>query len=723
MSVVQNKTVSMSRRLTLALVFAMTLIVVLVASGFYFYTATELERSFNQKVEETVSYLEGSLGRILWHVDNTTVVGVAETVLQDDLVVGVTIRDEQDKSIYSVREQDGDDLLLRNRSIRYKRELVGEVDVYFSAAPLEDTLTNILLISLSVWLLAIISIAVLTNLFIRKFFQGPLTSFTDLAESYRRNPESPPSNPTPYLEFQPIENVVKNLANEVFLKLRELDAHGKHLETEVAERTQDLQIAKDEAETARAKAEMANQAKSTFLANMSHELRTPLNAILGFSGMIGNDHQATASILEKVAIINRSGEHLLTMINDVLDLSKVEAGHIELEPEAFDLPEMMEDVRRMFDVRTESAQLNFEFEIDPNLCRFIKADLGKLRQVLVNLLGNAVKFTQEGGIALRARTLPITDNPAFVSLQLEVEDCGPGIAAENIDRVFNPFVQAGRSPTSMKGTGLGLSISKSFIELMDGEISLESVPGKGSVFRVELPVERAEAAETIAVDSTRAAVRGLETGQPDWRILVAEDDFENRLLLSGLLIQTGFTVREVENGEQAIRQFEKWQPHFIWMDMRMPVMNGVEATRKIRALPDGETVKIVAITASAFKEQHQSILEAGCDAVVHKPYRAHEIFDTMVQYLDVRYIYDQAKVQLTIATGEVNVDAVAALPLALREKLRIAATSLSEDEYLPVIASIAEIDPVLADNLGALVRDFQFDQVLKLLDDAGNNGD
>ena len=622
MSVAKKKTISMGRRLTLALVFAVTLIVVLVASGFYFYTAAELERNFTQKVDETVSYLDGSLGRILWHVDYNTVVGVAETVLRDDLVVGVTIRDEMKRVIYSVSEQDGDDLLVRNRSIRYKGELVGEVEVYFSAAPLADTLTNILLISLSVWLLAIISIGVLTNLFIRKFFQGPLTSFTDLAESYRQHPESPPSNPTPYLEFQPIENVVRKLANDVFLKLRELDDHRKHLETEVAERTQDLQIAKDEAEAARAKAETANQAKTTFLANMSHELRTPLNAILGFSGMIGHDRQVSPSILEKVAIINRSGEYLLTMINDVLDLSKVEAGHIELEPQAFDLTDMLEDIRRMFDIRTESAQLSFEFEIDPNLSRFIKADLGKLRQILVNLLGNAVKFTQEGGVALRVRTLPIADDPSIVTLQLEVEDCGTGIASENIDRVFEPFVQAGRSPTSTKGTGLGLSITKSFVELMNGEISLESAPGKGSLFCVKLPVALAEAAETSGAELARPEVLGLESGQPDWRILVVEDNLENRLLLGGLLKQAGFTLREAEDGEQAVSLFKKWRPHFIWMDMRMPVMNGYKATKKIRSLPGGEMVKIVAITASAFKEQHQTILEAGCDAIVHKPFKA-----------------------------------------------------------------------------------------------------
>ncbi len=717
MRVTPNKTVSLSRRLSLALVSVITLIVVLVATGFYLYTAAELERNFTRKEEETLSYLDGTLGRVMWYFDHDTVTRVAKTVLRDDLVVGVTIRDEQNKSIISISEQSRGDVLVRTRSIHFADSLVGELELVFSRAHLTDALTSILLISLTVWLLAILSIGVLTNLFIRKFFRGPLMSFTDLAESYRRNPESPPSNATRFLEFQPIENVVKILANDVFLKLRELDDHRRNLETTVAERTHDLQIARNEAEAARAKAEVANQAKSTFLANMSHELRTPLVAILGFSELLGYDPDSTTAQREKLAVIRRGGKHLLDMINDVLDLSKIDAGRVELEPADFDLPRMLQDIGLMFEGRAESAGLRFELELDPALAQYVKTDAGKLRQVLINLLGNAVKFTGEGGVSLRARTLPMADDPSMVTLQIEVEDSGPGIAPEPLERVFDPFVQAGRSKSETKGTGLGLAISKSFVDLMGGGIGAESEIGKGSLFSVDLPVALAEAAEAGGVEAPRPAVRGLEPGQPPWRILVVEDNPDNRLLLSTLLALAGFEIREAENGEEAIALFEQWQPHFIWMDMRMPVMNGYDATRRIRTLPGGNTVKIVALTASAFKQQREAILQAGCDDVIHKPFKADEIFDAMAQKLGVRYRYEEAAAEPAGAPVEVTAEAVAALPEELRDTLRDAAVTLSNEAFDDALVPVRARDPALADGLADLAQNFRFDRILELLDE------
>ncbi|MDH3972948.1 MAG: ATP-binding protein [Deltaproteobacteria bacterium] len=462
--------------------------------------------------------------------------------------------------------------------------------------------------------------------------------------------------------------------------------------------------------------ESANRAKSLFLANMSHELRTPLNAILGFSGMIGRDRDTPAPVQEKVAIINRSGEHLLSMINDVLDLSKIEAGRVELEESVFDLPRMLEDMGRMFEVRAESAGLRFDLEKSPNLPQFIKADAGKLRQIVINLLGNAVKFTKEGVVVLRARTLPMADDPPMVTLQLEVEDSGPGIAPEQEEHIFEAFVQAGKSPEAADGTGLGLAITKSFVELMGGEISVESKPGEGSLFSVKLPVALADASEVGVMEAVKPAVSGLQPGQNRWRILVVEDNIENRLLLSSLLEQAGFELRTSENGEEAVHLFEQWQPHFIWMDMRMPVMDGYQATSKIRSLPGGDKVKIVALTASAFKEQRKNILDTGCDDVVYKPFKSHEIFDAMAEQLGVRYIYEE-ELEKEAAEPEITLtsDILADLPEELRSVLKETAHNLDISAVNDVIVRIGNKQPEIARGLLLLVKEFRFEKVLELL--------
>lgn len=463
---------------------------------------------------------------------------------------------------------------------------------------------------------------------------------------------------------------------------------------------------------AKTAAETANIAKSTFIATMSHELRTPLNAILGFSELMSMDETLTAAQKETLDIINRSGAHLLGMINDVLDISKIETGHLELNIQAFDLINLLRDIDNMVRVRAENKRLSFSLEISSDLPHYIQSDSGKLRQILINLLGNAIKFTKHGGIILRAHAKPLP-TAAMVMLIIEVTDSGIGIDSARQQELFKPFAQFNHDDLDVKGTGLGLAISKSLVELMGGCISVTSILEIGSTFKMELPVAIASA-DDITVEEQHRPVKSIAPDQPQWRLLIADDNLDNRLLLDSLLTGVGFQVREAENGQEAISMFEQWQPHLIWMDMRMPLMNGYEAAAKIRQLDSGHDVKIIAMTASAFKEQHDSIINAGCDAVVIKPFHMSEVFAALTKHLGVKFIYRDNPAPTATAPLTVTAAMLAKLPSALLQQLHEAAMTLDTEETETVIAQIRQLAPNSADALDELLKNYQYNQIIDL---------
>lgn len=471
----------------------------------------------------------------------------------------------------------------------------------------------------------------------------------------------------------------------------------------------------EDLKNARIKAEKANTAKSIFLANMSHELRTPLNAILGFSQLL-QDHPATSKSQQKdLDTINSSGKHLLQLINDILDMAKIEAGRIPLELEDFDLGELVRDVIDMIGVHAKEKGLKLFLDQSSNFPRFIHGDAPKIRQILINLLSNAVKFTESGGVTLRLDAS--NAHPDILLLRGEVEDTGPGIVASDITRIFKPFEQVDDAP-SQSGTGLGLSITRQFVGMMGGEITVESGLGGGSLFRFSLQVQHAQDEVCPKPVAGTRRVLGLEPGQPEYRILMAEDQPDNQQLLQRQLEQVGFNVRLAENGEQALKVFQQWHPHFIWMDRRMPVMDGLTATGKIRELPGGKDVKIVALTASVFNGQMNEVVEAGMDDYVRKPYQVEEIFHCMGRYLGVRYLYEETG-EVADEKGkiqkEVSLEAIAALPGRLVDELYAAALALDIEQALVVIDQIEESDPGLAISLRTLVEEIDFQYLQRLL--------
>ena len=480
--------------------------------------------------------------------------------------------------------------------------------------------------------------------------------------------------------------------------------YSQTLEKQVETRTLELQKAKE-------LAEVANKAKSTFLANMSHELRTPLNAILGFAQIMQRDSGVTPSQAKQLAIINRSGEHLLALINEVLDLSKIEAGKTELNLHDFDLHCLLKTTQEILKLKAENKGLQLLLEIHPDTPQYIRTDESKLRQILINLLNNALKFTTQGSVSFRVQP-NVDDNYHLI---FAVEDTGAGIADSELDSLFEAFTQTETGRQSGEGTGLGLPISLKFVQLMGGDIKVSSQVGVGTTFQFDVLVQPAQ--EKLLRQQSQ--VVGLAAEQPNYRILVADDDSNNRQLVRQLLEPLGFEVKEAVNGKEAIALWQQWQPQLIFMDLQMPIMNGYEAIEQIKSRSPNTIA--IALTASILEDEYDAMLNSGCDDAIVKPFRASELLAKLEEHLQVRFLYQESILEQNARSGaktaELTPKQLEIMTAQWLDKIHQAAVMADYEAIQELISQIEGEYAEIATGLDNWLQEFRIDKIIELVEE------
>ncbi len=498
----------------------------------------------------------------------------------------------------------------------------------------------------------------------------------------------------------------------------ELSTTNVMLHQEIVERKH----AQTELQKAKEIAEFASRAKSEFLANMSHELRTPLNAVLGYAQIFIEAENLSERQRNGMKTIKNSGEHLLTLINDILDLSKIEAGRMELHESELLLPEFLTRISQMIQIRAEQKNLPFVYESELDKGLWVQADEKRLRQVLLNLLGNAVKFTEKGRVTLKVCSNHFSDKERSdksltTNIRFEIEDTGIGIEQDKLEEIFLPFQQAGKKRYSIEGTGLGLSISRKLVTMMGGELNVESTVGQGSLFNFVLNFSIVEEQSQERPDTRK--ILGYKGKRRT--VLIVDDMQENRAVLVNMLSNVGFEILEAENGQECLKKFFDYRPEVVLLDLQMPVMNGFETAKHIREFEKIHDTTIIAVSAHAFEESRSQTMEAGCSDFLVKPVQLEGLLELLRIYLQLEWVYkehNQSK-QNEALWGSIEPESAIDLP---RKEVEILLKLARRGNIKKILACLADIEDLgkqylpLIKILRLLAKNFQVDKIVDIME-------